>query len=71
MLEEFYYHSDDEHRYLSELKNELKNRGYIDDNRVVKTFTIKKEFKDSNFYKTVKSIQQIQFFGPSYNGLYT
>ena len=54
VLEEFYYHSDDEHRYLSELKNELKNRGYIDDNRVVKTFTIKKEFKDSNFYKTVK-----------------
>lgn len=54
VLEEFYYHSDDEHRYLSELKNELKNKGYIDDKRVVKTFSLKQKFKDSDFYKTVK-----------------
>lgn len=54
VLEEFYYHSDDEHRYLSELKNELKNKGYIDDKRVVKTFTLNQKFKDSDFYKTVK-----------------
>jgi len=54
VLEEFYYHSDDEHRYLSELKNELKNKGYIDDNRRVKYFSLKQEFKDDDFYRTVK-----------------
>jgi type III restriction enzyme len=54
VLEEFYYHSDDEHRYLSQLKNELKNKGYIDEKKKVKTFALKKEFKDSDFYKTVK-----------------
>jgi len=54
VMEEFYYHSDDEHRYLSELKNELKNKGYIDDKRKVKYFSLKPKFKDSEFYKTVK-----------------
>ena len=54
VLEEFYYHSDDEHRYLSELKNELKNKGYIDDKRVIKHFSLKKDFKESEFYKTVR-----------------
>lgn len=54
VLEEFYYHSDDEHRYLSQLKNELKNKGYIDDKKKVKTFALKKEFKDTDFYKRIK-----------------
>lgn len=51
VLEEFYYHSDDEHRYLSELKNELKQKGYIDDKRKVKTFDLKEDFKTSSFFK--------------------
>lgn len=54
VLEEFYYHSDDEHRYLSELKNELKSKGYLDSNKKIKKFALKQEFKDSDFYKTVK-----------------
>jgi type III restriction enzyme len=54
VLEEFYYHSDDENRYLSELKNELKSKGYLDSNKKIKIFTLKQEFKDSDFYKTVK-----------------
>lgn len=54
VLEEFYYHSDDEHRYLSQLKNELKNKGYIDEKKKVKIFALKKEFKESDFYKKVK-----------------
>lgn len=54
VLEELYYHSDDEHRYLSQLKNELKAKGYIDDKKKVKTFSLKKEFKDSDFYKSIK-----------------
>ena len=54
VLEEFYYHSDDEHQYLTQLKKELKDKGYIDDKRKVKYFSIKPKFKESEFYKTVK-----------------
>jgi type III restriction enzyme len=54
VLEEFYYHSDDEHRYLSELKNELKQKGYLDEKRKIKKFALKEAFKDDNFYKTIK-----------------
>lgn len=65
VLEEFYYHSDDEHRYLSELKNELKNKGYIDDKKTIKTFTLKKKFTDSDFYKTVKLFLNERIDNPS------
>lgn len=54
VLEEFYYHSDDDVRYLDELKRELKNKGLIQDNRTVKKFALKDEFKDSAFFKKIK-----------------
>jgi type III restriction enzyme len=54
VLEEFYYHSDNDARYLGELKNELKNHGYINDDRVLKCFGLKKEFKKTEFFKEVK-----------------
>lgn len=55
ILEElFYYTFDEESRYISHLKNELKKDGYIRDDKVIKTFRIKKEFKESNFYKNTK-----------------
>ena len=54
IIEEFYYHSDDDHRYLDELKRELKNKGFIQDNRAVKKFALKDEFKQSSFYKEIK-----------------
>lgn len=54
VIEEFYYHSDDDHRYLDELKRELKNKGFIQDNHVVKKFALKEEFKQSSFYKEIK-----------------
>ena len=38
VLEEFYYHSDDDVRYLDELKRELKNKGFIQNNRCLKRF---------------------------------
>src|SRR5690606_26737762 len=53
VLEEFYYHSDNENRYISELKKELKNRGYLDDTRKIKQFSIKSSFKESEFYNNV------------------
>ena len=54
ILEEFYYHSDDNFRYLYELKRELKNKGFIKDNRVVKKFALKDDFKQSRFFKEIK-----------------
>ena len=54
VIEEFYYHSDDDYRYLNELKRELKNKGFIQNNRVVKEFVLKDEFKQSTFYEEVK-----------------
>jgi type III restriction enzyme len=54
VLEEFYYHSEDDHRYLDELKRELKNKGFIHDDRVVKKYKLKKEFIDSNFFKEIR-----------------
>lgn len=41
MLEEFYFHSDEDHRYISELSNELKNRGLMTKKRTQKIFPVK------------------------------
>jgi type III restriction enzyme len=54
VLEEFYFHSDDNVKYLDELKRELKNKGFIQDNRIVKKFALKDEFINSNFYKEIR-----------------
>ena len=47
VLEEFYFHSDEDHRYISELSAELKNRGFISEKRTQKIFRIKKDKKDN------------------------
>lgn len=60
VLEEFFYHSDDEHRYLSELTKELKRKGYIDDKKKIKTFALRENFKDSDFYRKVKLFKNEQ-----------
>jgi type III restriction enzyme len=54
VLEEFYYHSDDDIKYLDDLKRELKNKGFIQDNRVIKKFAIKDEFKNTKYFKEIK-----------------
>ncbi len=46
VLEEFYFHSDNDHRYISELSDALKKHKLIDDSREEKKFKIKNEFKD-------------------------
>jgi len=54
-LEELYYYTyDEESRYISHLKEELRKDGYISDNKIIKTFNLKKEFKESDFYKETK-----------------
>jgi type III restriction enzyme len=51
VLEELYYYTyDEDSRYISHLKKELKRDGYIRDDKVVKKFALKDEFKDSDFY---------------------
>lgn len=64
VLEEFYFHSDDERHYLDELKRELKNKGFIQDNRIVKKFALKDEFKQSDFYKEIKIWKNKQIDNP-------
>lgn len=41
ILEEFYFHSDDDVKYISELSQELKRTGIISDTRTQKTFRLK------------------------------
>jgi type III restriction enzyme len=55
ILEElFYYTYDEESRYISHLKDELRKDGFIRDDRVMKTFSLKPEFVASDFYKNSK-----------------
>lgn len=55
ILEELYYYTyDEESRYISHLKEELRKDGFIKDDKIIKTFGLKKEFKKSDFYHKVK-----------------
>jgi type III restriction enzyme len=54
ILEELCFYSTNEHRYIDELKGELKNDGYLKDERIIKTLDLKPEFKASDFYKKIK-----------------
>jgi type III restriction enzyme len=64
VLEEFFYHSDSDHRYIDELKRELKKKGLIDDGRIEKRFTIKRDFAESPFFKNVKIWKNEQVENP-------
>jgi type III restriction enzyme len=58
ILEELYYHTKEDSRYISELKKALVESGiYEDDDRLeTKQLNLKLEFKKSEFYKTGKVI---------------
>lgn len=51
ILEELYFHSPNEHRYISELKNALVQEGIMDDKTVEKELKLKENFKKSGFFK--------------------
>lgn len=51
ILEELYFHTDNDHRYISELKKELKKDGYIEDNKVIKVFAVKPKIVNDVFYQ--------------------
>lgn len=66
VLEELYYYTyDKESRYISHLKEELRKDGYIRDDKVVKTFALKKEFQESDFYKNTKIWYNKQIDNPN------
>lgn len=50
ILEQLHYHCLQEPKYLSELKNALKQEGLMDDNTEEKELLIKDSFKNSDFY---------------------
>jgi type III restriction enzyme len=64
VLEELFYHSESDHRYITELKRELKERGFIDDGKIRKTFRLKNVFIKSGFYKDVKVWKNEQIVNP-------
>jgi len=64
VLEEMYYHSDSDHRYIDELKRELKKKGFIDDGKIEKRFNLKKEFANSDFYKSIRIWKNEQVENP-------
>jgi len=65
VLEELYYYTyDEESRYISHLKEELRKDGYIRDNKIVKTFKIKEEFQTTPFYQRVKVWRNKQIDNP-------
>jgi len=66
ILEELYYYTyDEESRYISHLKEELRKDGYIRDDKVIKTFSLKKDFQDSKFYKETKIWYNKQIDNPN------
>ncbi len=54
VLEELYYHTKEDSRYISELKKALVESGIYEDedNLVTKQLTLKLAFKETDFYKT-------------------
>lgn len=58
ILEELYYHTKEDNRYISELKKALIESGIYDDedNLVTKKLALKEDFKKTKFYKTGKVV---------------
>lgn len=66
VLEELYYYTyDEESRYISHLKEELRKDGYIRDDKVIKTFSLKKDFQNSKFYQETKIWYNKQIDNPN------
>jgi len=66
VLEEFYFHSDDDHRYIDELKRELKKQDLLPQNdKVIKKFQLKLDFEESDFVKDVKLYRNKQIENPA------
>jgi len=58
ILEELYYHTKEDSRYISELKKALVESGIFEDdeNLITKQLVLKLDFKETDFYKTGKVV---------------
>jgi len=65
ILEELFFYSVNESRYISELKTELKRDGFIDENRNIRTFELKENFKKTDFYKQFRVWQNKKIPNPN------
>ena len=56
VLEALYFYCTSEHRYIDELKRALKKAKYLpkSEDKTIKTFALKEEFQNSDFYKNTK-----------------
>lgn len=50
VLEELYFHSDRDERYIQELKKELKDQKLWEDNKVIKSFKLRSEIVEKDTY---------------------
>lgn len=61
VLEELYYYTyDEDSKYITDLKKELKEKGYIEDDKIYKEFKLKESFKQTKFYSDIKLISNRQ-----------
>lgn len=67
ILEELFYHSNNDSLYLSELKIELKNQELIETNKKIKQFKLKDSFKNENidFLNSFKILKNEQIDNPN------
>ncbi|MCP3660801.1 MAG: DEAD/DEAH box helicase family protein [Bacteroidetes bacterium] len=66
VLEELYYYTyDEDSKYISHLKKELRKDGYIKDDKVIQAFKLKDEFIISDFYKNTKIFYNKQIDNPN------
>ena len=68
VLEEFFFHSDNNEKYISELKNELKREGLLPQNdKILKTYQLKDSFLRENkeFINGLKLYYNLQVINPN------
>ena len=68
VLEEFFFHSDNNEKYISELKNELKREGLLpQDDKIIKTYSLKDSFLRDNkaFINDLKLYYNSQEINPA------
>jgi len=67
ILEELFYHSNNDSLYINELKTELKNQELIETNKKVKQFKLKDSFKNENgdFLHSFKILKNEQIDNPN------
>lgn len=66
VLEELYYYTyDEESRYISHLKEELRKDGYISDDKVIKVFSLKEDFKNNHLHNNIKIFYNEQEDNPN------